>query len=293
MKKTIIQYVLLLVGAFIAAFSVENILVPAFIMDGGVVGVSIIISSLTVIPLGVLTMVLNIPFIMVGGKRLGWEFLLRTVIAMAFFSVCLIWFGEMPFFVTKDELLATVFGGVILGFGVGLVIRHGACLDGTETVAILISQRTNISVGQVVLCFNIVIYLIAGYLFGLDRGLYSLLTYFIVSKVVDFINTGMDQGKAVMIITDHGKLIADDVYKTLGRTVTFIKGEGLISGEKTVLYCVITRMELPLIRKIVEKDDYSAFVTISDVSEIVGKHIKSVSAAEKVGKKVNSNQKHL
>ncbi|MDO4167809.1 MAG: YitT family protein [Eubacteriales bacterium] len=280
MKKTIIQYIFLVIGAFIAAFSVENILVPALILDGGIVGVSMIISSLTVIPLGLLTMVINIPFVLMGSKRLGWEFLLRTVIAMGVFSGFLLVFGEMPFFVTKDELLATVFGGILLGCGVGLVIRSGGCLDGTETVAILISQKMNVSVGQVVLMCNIVIYLVAGCLFGLDRGLYSLLTYFIVSRVTDFIHTGLDQGKAVMIITDHGKLIADDIYQTLGRTVTFIKGEGLISGEKTVLYCVITRIELPLIRKIVEKDDYSAFVTISDVSEIVGKHIKSVEAVK-------------
>lgn len=126
-------------------------------------------------------------------------------------------------------------------------------MDGTETVAIMVAKKTSLSVGQIVLVCNIIIYLIAGILFGLDRALYSLLTYFITSRIVDYINTGLDQGKAVMIITDQGRVIAEDIYKTLGRTVTFLSGEGLLSGEKTVLYCVITRMELPLIRKIIEK----------------------------------------
>ena len=139
----------------------------------------------------------------------------------------------------------------------------------------VISKKINLSVGQIVLCFNIVIYLTAGALFGLDRALYSLMTYFIASKVVDFVSTGMLEGKAVMIITDHGKEIAEDIYKQLGRTVTLIEGSGLISGEKIVLYCVITRIELSSMRRIVENNDYSAFMTVSDVSEIVGKHIKS------------------
>jgi uncharacterized membrane-anchored protein YitT (DUF2179 family) len=114
----------------------------------------------------------------------------------------------------------------------------------------------------------------AGVLFGLDRALYSLMTYFITSRLVDYISTGLDQGKSVMIITDEGRKIADDIFKTLGRTVTLMKGEGMISGSKTVLYCVVTRMEISTIRKIIDENDYSAFMTVSDVSEIVGRHIK-------------------
>lgn len=275
LKKSILRYVILILGAAIAAFALEEFLVPAQILDGGIVGVSIIISTLTVLPLSILTIVLNIPFVIAGARELGRFFWLRTLVSMVSFSIFLEVFHRWRYNATDDELLATVFGGLILGFGVGLIIRNGGCLDGTETVAIMLSRKTNFSVGQIVLCFNIVIYLTAGILFGLDRALYSLLTYFIVSKVVDFINLGLDQGKAVMIITNEGKQIADDIYQTLGRTVTFIKGEGLISGEKTILYCVITRMELPSLRKIIENDDYSAFMTISDVSEIIGKHIKS------------------
>lgn len=275
MRNSIIRYTMLVLGAIVAAFALEEFLVPSNILDGGVVGVSIIVSTLTEVPLSILTICLNIPFIAIGSRQLGKSFLIRTVVSMIMFSIFLEVFRHWRYNVTYDPLLATVFGGIILGAGVGLIIRNGGCLDGTETVAILIGRKTAFSVGQIVLCFNFIIYMVAGFLFGPDRALYSLLTYFIVSKVVDSINTGLDQGKAVMIITNEGKQIAADIYETLGRTVTILQGEGLISGEKTVLYCVITRMELASLRKIIEKDDYSAFMTISDVSEIVGKHIKS------------------
>lgn len=275
MRQRILKMFFLIAGAVIAAFALEQILVPVMILDGGIVGVSMIISSLTKAPLGLLTIALNLPFVLIGGKQLGKEFWLRTFVAMAVFSASLSWFSHTEFSLTDDALLAVVYGGIILGCGVGLIIRTGGCLDGTETVAILVSRKSNLSVGQVVLGFNIIIYSLAGLLFGLDHAMYSLLTYFVVSKVVDFINTGMDQGKAVIIITEQGKRIAEDIYRSLGRTVTIMPGEGLLSGEKEVLYCVITRMELGTLRRILEKDDYTAFMTVSDVSEIVGRHIKS------------------
>lgn len=275
MKQILVRYINIILGAIVAAFALEEFLVPANILDGGIVGTSIIISSITPISLSILTVCLNLPFVLVGAKQLEKSFLPRTIVAMGVFSLFLEIFNRWHYDATYDALLATVFGGLILGAAVGLIIRNGGCLDGTETVAIMVAKKTSLSVGQIVLVCNIIIYLIAGILFGLDRALYSLLTYFITSRIVDHINTGLDQGKAVMIITDQGRVIAEDIYKTLGRTVTFLSGEGLLSGEKTVLYCVITRMELPLIRKIIEKDDYSAFMTISDVSEIIGHHIKN------------------
>lgn len=273
-----LQYLCLLLGSIVAAFSLEKILIPATIMDGGIVGISMIISKLSNLPLGILTILLNAPLIWIGSKKLEKSFLIRTIIAMLTFSLSLEFFGCSLFqnlIITEDKLLATVFGGILLGFGVGLVLLNGGCLDGTEAVAILIGKKVNVSVGQVVLFCNAIIYLTAGLLFNLDAALYSMLTYFIVSRIEDFVNTGMQQGKAVMIITEQGDQIAQDIYKTLGRTVTILQGIGLISGEKQVLYCVITRIEVSTMRKIVEKDDYSAFVSISDVSEIVGKHIKS------------------
>ncbi len=274
MKEGVIRYTGIIIGAIIAAFALEEFLVPNKILDGGIVGISMIISNLLPISLSILTVCLNIPFVLIGAKQLGKKFIPRTAVAMAVFSVFLEIFNHWHYNVTNDALLATVFGGVMLGLGVGMIIRLGGCLDGTESVAIVISRKTSLSVGQFVLMCNCVIYMVAGMLFGLDRALYSLLTYFITSRIVDYISTGLDQGKSVMIITDEGRKIADDIYKQLGRTVTIMKGEGLISGEKTIMYCVVTRMEISAIRKIIEDNDYAAFMTVSDVSEIVGKHIK-------------------
>lgn len=272
-KEILFSFMMLTIGATVAAFAIEEFLAPNNIMDGGIVGVSMIVDNFIPIPLSVITIVLNIPFLIVGYKQLGKLFLAKTAYAMLIFSIMLQVFLTFRN-ATKEELLATVFGGVILGIGVGLVIRYGGCLDGTETVAILLSKKNSLSVGQIVLMFNVVIYGAVGILFGLDRAMYSLLTYFITSKVIDMVEIGMDQAKAVMIITNEGKRIADSIYKRLGRTVTMLEGEGLISGKKVVLYCVVTRIELSELKRIIQEDDASAFMTISDVSEIVGKHIK-------------------
>ena len=273
-KQWIVPLFFITVGAVVAAFALEEFLVPFTILDGGVVGISMIISQLSGLPLGILTIVLNIPFMIVGFKRLGIRFLIKAIYAMIVFSAFLGIFEDMKA-VTEQEILVVVFGGVLLGVGVGLILRHGGCLDGTEIVAMLLSQHTEFSVGQIVLFFNIIIYGVAGLLFGPDRALYSLLTYFITSKIIDIVENGMEQGKSVMIITDHGKDIADKIYSQLGRTCTQMEGKGMVSnGKKTVLYCVITRVEVPAIKKIINDADVSAFMTISDVSEIVGNHIK-------------------
>ena len=192
---------------------------------------------------------------------------------MIIFSIFLEIFKPLQQF-TDEMLLAVCFGGVILGAGVGLVIRFGGCLDGTESVAILINRKFSFPVGRTVLIFNVIIYAIAGFLFGFDRAMYSLLTYFITSRILDLVETGLEQAKAAMIITDEGEEIANQIYQHLGRTVTMLEGEGLISGKKVVLYCVLTRMEIFELKKVIHSVDASAFVTVSDVSEIIGNHIK-------------------
>ena len=271
--KTFIDYVMLAIGAIIAAFAIEEFLVPNTILDGGVIGIGIMIKNLTGISLSILTIVLNVPFLLIGMRKLGKMFVVKSAFSMAVFSVFVEIFAPLAN-ATSETLLAVSFGGVILGIGVGLVIRFGGCLDGTETVAILLNKKFKIPVGQTVLIFNIEIYAVAGVLFGFDRAMYSLLTYFITSKVLDIVETGMDQAKAAMIITDEADVIAEKIYQTLGRTVTIMHGEGMVSGKKTVLYCVLTRFEIRELKNIINSVDTSAFVTVSDVSEIIGNHIK-------------------
>lgn len=265
---------MLTLGSFLSALALETFLIPNTILDGGVTGVSIIISKLSSLSMSLLVLVLNIPFVYVGYKNLGKRFLARTVYSMVLFSIFLeVLRGVEPF--TEVMLLATVYGGLILGVGVGLVIHFGGCVDGTESVSIVISKNTSLSVGQVVLLFNLIIYTVAGFIFGFDRAMYSLLTYFITFKVIDFVSEGMEQAKAALIVTSKGNHLSSEIYNRLGRTTTTIKGKGLISGEKEVLYCVLTRAEIFELRHIVEEMDESAFVTILEVSDIIGNHIKS------------------
>lgn len=279
--RDLVSYVLLTLGAIISALALECFLIPNTILDGGITGISIILFKLFTIPVSLLVLVLNIPFVFVGYKNLGKHFLHRTIYSMIIFSFFLSYFENVTPFV-DDILLATVFGGALYGIGVGMVIHFGGCVDGTESVAIVISKKTSFSVGQIVLFFNLIIYTVAGSIFGVDRALYSLLTYFITSKVVDFVSTGLQQAKAAMIITDKSTKLSKEIYDKLGRTTTTIRGKGLISGEKEVLYCVLTRIEVFELKRIVEEMDESAFVTITDISDIIGNHIKSNNKLKKL-----------
>lgn len=276
-KEKFLEYLLdffmLTIGAVLAAFAIEEFLVPCTILDGGLIGVGIMIHQVAGVPLSLLTIALNVPFLLFGTKKMGVAFIGKALYAMAVFSFFLEVFAPLAN-VTQEYLLAVCFGGVILGAGVGLVIRFGGCLDGTETVAILLNRKFQFQVGRTVLIINIVVYGIAGFVFGIDRAMYSLLTYIITSKIVDYVETGLDQAKALMIITDEGAEIAEKIYKELGRTVTMLEGEGLVSGKKVVLYCVINRFELFQLKQVIQSVDGSAFITVSDVSEIIGRHIK-------------------
>ena len=273
-KTIFFDVVFIIIGAIIAAMSVKLILNCNNILDGGVVGISIITNHLTEIKLGLLVFIINIPFMLIGLKQMGKEFLLKSIFSMAIFSVFLEIFEFLPI-ITDAELLAVAFGGLFLGIGVGLVIKAGGVLDGTEILAILINKKYNIGVGQFVLLCNVIIYGAAGFFFGIESTMLSLLTYFITSKVIDIIQEGMDQAKAVTIITNNSREMAREIHEQLGRTSTTIQGRGFISGEKEILYCVVTRFEINKLRKIVKENDISAFITISEVSEIIGTHYKN------------------
>ena len=286
--KRILEIIFITLGAAMAAFALENILVPNSILDGGVNGISIILNILLGWKLSLLIVIINIPFLYIGYKNLGWKFLFKAVYSIGIFAILLELFR---FFdpITDNILLATIYGSLLLGLGVGLIIKNGGCLDGTESLGIVISKHTSLSVGQFVLYCNVIIFSVAGIFFGLDRVLYSLLAYFITSKMIDEISEGFEKAKAVMIITDDGNNMAKQIYKRIGRTVTIIEGNGLISGAKAVLYCVITRIEVNELRNIVLEEDQSAFITISDVSDIIGSHIKSNKAMKKVKEQTENN----
>lgn len=276
-KEHLFPVLMILLGAACAAFSVECFLLHNTILDGGVTGASMIIGKLTGIPLSILIVVINIPFFFVGYKALGKRFLFRGLLAILLFSSLLEVFSGIGY-ATESKLLAVVFGGVLLGIGVGTVLRFGGCLDGTEIAAMLLSKKVSVSTGGIIFIINIIIYSVAGFCFSWQSAMFSLLTYFITFKIIDLVEVGLEQAKAAMIITDNADELADSIYRRLGRTCTFISAEGLVSGsKKTVLYCVITRVEVSELKRIISESDVSAFVTISEVSEILGNHIKKSS----------------
>ncbi len=269
-----LSLILITIGAVISATALELILIPNSMIDGGMNGVSIILNTLFGGSLGMIIFIVNLPFLILGYRQLGKKFVFKAGYGMILFSISLeVFSGYTPFI--EDTLLATVYGGILLGVGCGIIIKEGGCLDGTEIVAILINRKKSLSVGQVVFCFNIVIYGIAIFVLGAERALYSLLTYFVSYKVIDMVSDGFNSAKAAFIITDDGSEIAKEILKRLGRTVTVLSGEGIIShGDKRVLYTVITRFEVSILKDILEETGDSSFVTVFDVSEIIGNHIK-------------------
>ncbi|MBR1826873.1 MAG: YitT family protein [Clostridia bacterium] len=277
-KRYLLKYFMVTLGILLDAIALELFLVPNSVLDGGLTGISLMIQYKTGWPLGIIVSVFNLPFIFLGWKQVGKRFAVAYTYALAVFTLFTQMFHHVAP-VTENELLSVVFGGFLLGAGVGLVLRGGACIDGTELVALMISRKSNVSTGTVILIFNLIIFTVASLLFGVDRALLSLLTYYIASRIIDKVEEGLDTAKQVIVITDDAEPIADAIYKRLGRTVTISSARGLVSGKKEMLYVVITRLELPELREIVEESDESAFITISDVNEIIGKHVQKVDKA--------------
>ena len=235
--KDITDYMIILIGAALAAFALVNVLVPNSILDGGVNGISIIINNLTNFRLSILVLGINIPFIYLGYRNLGKDFLIKTIFSIASFSLFLELFSHLDYVLTDDHILATVYGSVILGLGVGLIIKNGGCLDGTESVGIVISKKTNLTVGQFVLICNIIIFSIAGFIYGVDRSLFSMLAYFITSRVVDMLSSELASSKTALIICDNGSEMSSKIFNKIGRTCTILEGNGLLSGKK-IFYIV-------------------------------------------------------
>ncbi|UFJ39066.1 YitT family protein [Brevibacillus humidisoli] len=264
----------IILGAIGVAVSLEEFLVPNNIIDGGIVGISIILSHLTGWALGLFLFVLNIPFLIIGYKQIGKTFALSTLLGVTVLSLSTMYLHPFPP-LTEDPLLAAVFGGIILGIGVGLVIRYGGSLDGTEIVAILINKKTPFSVGETVMFFNIFILSSAGFVFDWDRAMYSLIAYYIAFKMIDITIDGFVESKSVWIISDKHQEIGDTLLARLGRGVTYLRGEGGFTGDdKKVIFCVVTRLEEAKLKSIVEEVDPTAFLAIGTIHDVKGGRFK-------------------
>jgi uncharacterized membrane-anchored protein YitT (DUF2179 family) len=274
-KKAFLKRTLLItIGAILMAVGLEIFLVPNNVIDGGIVGISIILSHLTGWKLGMFIFILNLPFFFIGYKQIGKTFAISTLYGITVLSIGTTLLHPVPG-LTDDVLLATVFGGIILGIGVGMVIRYGGSLDGTEILAILINNKTPFSVGEIIMFFNIFILGSAGFVFGWDRSMYSLIAYFIAFKTIDIVIQGLEQSKSAWIISDQHKEIGNAILARLGRGVTYLSGEGAYTGDdKKVIFCVITRLEEAKLKSIVEDLDPSAFLAVADIAEVHGGRFK-------------------
>ncbi|GIP16625.1 membrane protein [Paenibacillus montaniterrae] len=258
------------IGAMLMGIALEKFLVPYEIIDGGIAGISIMLSHLTPLPLSVLLFILNFPFLIFGYKQLGKTFAFSTLYGIAVLSLTTAFLhhsGPFP----DDKLLAVLFGGMLLGMGVGLVIRFGGCLDGIEVISILISKRIKASVGTIIMVFNVIIFIIAGFVFEWSSAMYSIVTYYLASKVIDIVVEGLNESKSVTIISPKYEEISQDIVDKLGRTTTLMHATGGFSGQEVkVIYCVVSRIELSKLKSIVQLKDAKAFIAIESVADVIG-----------------------
>lgn len=273
-KKIFKRAFFITLGAFLMAIGLESFLVPNRVIDGGITGISIMLSSLTDIKLGVFIFMLNLPFFFIGYKQIGKTFAISTMYGIIVLSLSITLLHGMPVF-TEDVLLASVFGGIVLGVGIGLVIRYGGSLDGTEILAILVNKSLPFSVGEVIMFFNIFILGSAGFVFEWNSAMYSLIAYFVAFKTIDVVIQGLDESKSAWIISDKYIEIGDALNNRLGRGVTYLNGEGAYTGDdKKVIFCVITRLEEAKLNSIVEELDPDAFLAVGNIAEVRGGRFK-------------------
>lgn len=268
-----IRILLMLGGASLDAVGLKFFLIPNDVIDGGISGISIMVSHFTSIPLGVFILLFNIPFIIIGYKNIGKDFTIATFFSVISLSIMTSVFSP-KIGITNDPLLAAIFGGIILGIGIGLMIRSGGSSDGTEIVAIFLDKKSGFSVGEIIMFFNVFILGSAGFVFGWDRAMYSLVAYFIASKAIDVTSQGIDESRSVMIISDEHEEITDKILKESGRGITLIKGEGAYSNLPTnVIFVIVSRLEISRLKSIVNDIDDNALIVMQSV-EVSGKNFQ-------------------
>jgi uncharacterized membrane-anchored protein YitT (DUF2179 family) len=278
-KNTLIDISLVCLGILSAAMGLKGFLLSSHFIDGGVTGISMLVADVTKIPLAVLIFVINLPFLFLGYRKLGGGFALRSSLAISGLSLCLA-FVQFPD-VTHDKLLTAVFGGVFIGVGIGMAIRGGAVLDGTEIAALLVSKRAQVvRVSDVILILNVIIFASAIFVLGAESSLYSILTYLSASKMIDLILNGLEQYTGVTVVSAKGEEIRIAITQTLGRGVTVYQGksgygkDGHINTPREIVFTVATRLEVPVIKREILRIDPAAFIIQQSVDDTTGGLLK-------------------
>lgn len=278
-KKTsvtdyLVKFIFITVGAILMGVALEIFLVPNQIIDGGITGISIVLSKITPVSLGLYIFLINLPFLFIGYKQIGKTFAISTLYGVAVMSATTAFLHHFEPF-THEKILAVLYGGLLLGLGVGLVIRFGGALDGSEIVAILLSKKMRFPVGQIIMMINVFIFITAGFVFGADSAMYSIFTFYIAAKVMDIVVQGLDESKSVTIISSEYEEVSQAIMDRLGRGTTMIYAKGGYAKEETqMIYCVVTRLEVAKLKTIVQEIDAKAFISIQNVADVLGGNLE-------------------
>lgn len=284
LKTFVKDSVTIIVGVLCAVIGLEFFIVPNQLLDGGVTGISLLMHIITNWDVSIFIFVINLPFIFMGYKQVGKMFAIKTFLAILTLSaVILILHSFHPQPITKDKLLIAVFGGFFLGAGIGFAMRGGSVLDGTEVLALYLTRKTSLQVGEIILLINILIFIIAAIIVDIQTALYSILTYMAASKTVDFLTNGLEEYTGVMIISEESDKIRKQIIAQLGRGVTIYSGKRGLRGKKAqesglnnrdILYTVVTKLELTKVRTIIEEIDPTCFMTTNSISSVKGGMVK-------------------
>ncbi|MCX2493765.1 YitT family protein [Pedobacter sp. PF22-3] len=268
------EILLIIAGVTSACFGLKSFLMPSHFIDGGVTGISLLVSTLTGWNLSYLIAIINIPFVILGYRQIGKGFAFKTAIAIAALSLALIILPFQP--ITHDKLLIAFFGGLFLGGGIGLAMRGGCVIDGTEVLALYISKNSILTVGNIILILNIIIFAFAAYFLNIETALYAILTYLSASSTIDFIVNGLEQYTGVTVISDHQEDIKAFIINEMKRGVTIYKGEGGY-GEKNdidIIFTVVTKLEMSKLQTAIRQIDPDAFVIQQQIADLKGGVVK-------------------
>ena len=270
--------VFILIGIFSAGFGLKGFLIPNSFIDGGAMGISLLISEISGLSLSILIVAINLPFLILGYSQIGKEFAIKSIIAIITLAI-VVHFVEYPI-ITHDKLLIAVFGGFFLGAGIGMAIRGGSVIDGTEVLAIQISKKTGLSIGDIVLIFNIIIFSFGAYILSMEIALYAILTYLSASKTINFIIEGVEEYTGITIISDFSEKIRLMITEELGRGVTIYQGKGGFGKESDslkhfdIVYTVVTRLEIARLKNEISEIDPFAFIIMNSIKDTQGGMIK-------------------
>jgi uncharacterized membrane-anchored protein YitT (DUF2179 family) len=259
-------------GSLLCGISFNAFLIPHKLLSGGVSGIALIINYIFQVSPGVLIFVFNIPIFIAGYKFVDKEFIVLSLVGMTMFSVFVDTFSFLGnVFYIKDTLLSCLYGGVLNGIGMGIVFRNRASQGGIDIVAVICKKYYSMNLGKTSLIINLVIIAIASFFFGLEPAMYTLVSMYVSSTVLDKVQQGFGSSKSVMIITGSEQQVADAILETLGRGVTYLEGEGAYTGnKKRVIYCIVALKQLAKLKQIVNEIDSNAFMAVSDTAEVLG-----------------------